>query len=115
MAAVQETDDFAKAPVTPVPTPELVEGTGSPQDRETMYRPTPSVANAVTACFHKAYGPLIAGVLCCDLADPSCYEETIWSLLARIVRLESEDEDTERQSDTRQAMFCGVSHQYRRF
>ena len=44
---------------------------------ETIYHPTPSVADALTACIHKAYAELSDGVLCRNFAAQRCYEETI--------------------------------------
>jgi hypothetical protein len=43
---------------------------------ETIYYPILSDAEALSACNHKAYGVLNAGVLCRNFAAHSCYEET---------------------------------------
>ena len=44
---------------------------------ETIYYPILSDGDALSACNHKAYGVLNAGVLWRNFAPHSCYEETL--------------------------------------
>jgi hypothetical protein len=77
MAVVQETDDRGKAPVTQAVAPHPAANMGGVYYTETIYCPILGNTDALSACNHKAYGVLNAGLLCRDFAAHSCYEETI--------------------------------------